>query len=433
MPTAALADTMVRTPAQASYTVRLRAGATGHTWTGHEDVTFTNVDSIPLGPRIWLRVWSNGVMGCAHQAIFVTDVTGGTAGPLRVKCTALPVTLAAPLGPGDSATIGMDLRIEVPAINDRFGYHGGLTLLGTALPTLAIHDDAGWHLDPFIDLGESFYSIVGSYDVALTVPAGMDTPATGVQTSSARAGTHVTRTYEATDVRDFEWGAAALRQRSRIDADGTTVRVWFLPGTAEAKISAMLDIAVASMEEYSADLGTYPYPEVDVVLTAFTSFGGMDYPQLVFTNPHAGTVAHELAHQWFYGIVGDDQYHAPWLDESFATYLQTLPTGENFCPKGVPSWPSSAARVTNDMAYWADHPGEYYVVYYQGSCMLQALAHKFGRGRFLQILHDYAAAHWLGISTTADFTAAVEAAAATDFPSWDVSRFWSHWRLDPAA
>ena len=78
----------------------------------------------------------------------------------------------------------MRVTIDLPKRNDRFGYHGGLALVGTALPTLAVHDDLGWHLDPYVDLGESFYSIVGAYEVTLNVPKGLRTPATGVAVAS---------------------------------------------------------------------------------------------------------------------------------------------------------------------------------------------------------------------------------------------------------
>jgi hypothetical protein len=87
---------------------------------------------------------------------------------------------------------------------------GGLALLGTALPTLAIHDDLGWHLDPFVDLGESFYSIVGDYQVTLNVPSTLRTPTTGVAVASQTAGARRITTYVAHHVRDFEWAAGRL-------------------------------------------------------------------------------------------------------------------------------------------------------------------------------------------------------------------------------
>ena len=107
----------------------------------------------------------------------------------------------------------MDVSIAVPERRDRFGYYDGAAMLGSALPTLAIHDAAGWHLDPYNDMGESYYSVNGTYHVTLTVPAALKTPTTGQLTNNTDNGNGtVTRTYSATNVRDFEW--AAVRSRS---------------------------------------------------------------------------------------------------------------------------------------------------------------------------------------------------------------------------
>jgi aminopeptidase N len=75
-----------------------------------------------------------------------------------------------------------------------------------------------------------------------------------------------------------------------------------------------------------------------------------------------------------------------------------------------------------------DHPDEYWVVYWQGACMLATLADTFGLNRFLEILHDYAATHWFGVATTADVRAAFEAAATEDGIVLG-DAFWERWRV----
>jgi aminopeptidase N len=324
----------------------------------------------------------------------------------------------------------MHVAIKVPSRNDRFGYHHGLALMGTALPTLAVLDDHGWHLDPFIDLGESFYSIVGSYDVTLDVPLGLHTPTTGFAVSSARTpnGRRET-TYEAHDVRDFEWAAGRLATVHAF-VGGTRIVVSYLPQQVTlAAARTALGYAVRSMRTYGQDLGTFPYPEMDVVLTGFTAFGGMEYPTIIFTNRGKLTISHELAHQYFYGIVGDDQFAAPWLDESFATWLQYLPFGGwKHCD--YYRWPSDSARITNDMAYWSTHLYEYDTIYSGGGCLLANLASRFGLQRFVGILREYAQAHWFGVTRTEDFKAAIETAATADDVTFDPTTYWPHWRVD---
>ena len=430
-PPAIAGGAIVRNPGDPAYEVQLRAGRTGRVWTGTQTVTFTNLEAAPLSD-LWIRLWSNGVNGCDAQAIDATLTAGGTQeGGLAQDCTAMHVTLDEPVAQGGDGSLTMDLRISVPPKNDRFGHHNGLTYVGTALPTLAIHDDDGWHLDPFIDIGESFYSIVGSYAVTLDVPRGLDTPTTGVAVDTTSTATRRVTTYEAEGVRDFEWAAGDLTREVATTADGTKVRTWYLPSqTSAGDASRALATSVTSMEAFADAFGPFPYPEMDVVLSAFTSFSGMEYPTIVFTNPDRATVAHELGHQIWYGIVGDDQFNEPWLDESFATWSQFLPF-EPWVGCRMYDWPSGTARLTNDMAYWNAHPNEYWIVYDQGGCMLANLAKRFGLSRFREILRSYAEAHHLGIARTEDFRAAIESAAATDLPGFDAAAFWDRWRVTP--
>ena len=416
-----------RTPASPTYTIALTSDSSGRHWSGTEQVEFHNPSSLTLD-TVWLRLWSNGVRGCSYAGISVTQVSGGNAGSLSRKCTAVPVTLDKPLGPGGNATISMHVAISVPSKNDRFGYHGGLAMLGTVLPTLAIHDGDGWHLDPFVDLGESFYSVVGEYRVSLTVPRGLSTPSTGVLTATRdnSDGTQ-TRTYAASKVRDFEWAAGRLSSVQGKDSGGVRVRVSYNPSTYSASAArGALANSIRAMNEFEHDFGSYPYPELDVVLSPLP-YHGMEYPTFVLSDTARISLSHEIAHQWWYGIVGDDQFSSPWLDESFATWSEYLPWTPSDCSRPR-SWPSGASRLTNSMAYWGRHPKEYWVIYDQGTCALGAMADELGMNRFIGVLRSYASAHRFGISTTADFKAAIEN-AAQDVPGWDITQFWRTWRI----
>ena len=176
------------------------------------------------------------------------------------------------------------------------------------------------------------------------------------------------------------------------------------------------------------------------MIAGFKTFAGMEYPQLIFSIPDRLVIAHELAHQWWFGIVGNDEFEDPWIDESFAQWSMFLPFERNrFWPPlpwvGCPmfSWPNDQVRVSSSMDYFLEHPEDYWIPYWQGGCALAHLAKDFGLERFLQVLHDYAADHWLGVATTADFQAAIEAAAAADGLELDPSKFWARWRIERPA
>jgi peptidase M1-like protein len=431
-----IGDPNERTPANPVYTVDLTSDANGFAWTGTESVTFTNVAALPLD-EVWFRLWDNYASCGGSLAIDVTNVQGGTPGPLAVGCTALPVTLPAPLGQGEQATLSFDLSITVPNTNWRFGRIGKMALLGNALPVLAIHDGEGWHLPPYTSNGESFYSQVGDFSVTLTTPIGLSVAATGVASSarqssspSHKARGQVTTTFDAPQVRDFAWASGPLREKEQATSTGVLVKVWWPSDITNEEAHDMLVSSVRALEGHTSAYGPYLYQEVDVVLGNFSGFGGMEYPQLVMEVPSDFVTIHELAHQWWFGMVGDDEYQDPWLDESFASYATDIYLGDygSYCP-GL-RFPSRESRITNSMAYWDRHTSEYgLVVYTLGPCALHAMARLFGQDVMATFLHDYAVEHSLGWSTTAGFKEEAQAVANSLPEPIDLTSFWKRWRI----
>jgi hypothetical protein len=418
---------VLTTPSDPAYEVSLAADEAGHVWTGTERIGFRNSAADPLD-RVWLRLWANGPEGCDPLAVDVTVTDGGTAGEPQRACTALEIVLPAPLAPGERASIALSLTITVPPRNDRFGYHGNVANLGGALPILAILDDGGWHLDPYVDIGESFYSVPGRYRVTLEVSTSMATPATGTLVQREEVGDRERRTFVAEDVRDFMWSAGRLAARSAT-VDGILVRVWSSPDeVTAARATSALATTRRSLRTYDRLFGAYPYQELDVVLGRFVTFGGMEYPQLVLAKPSAIPIAHEVAHQWWWVVVGSDQYAEPWLDESLATWsAQVALGGSRPCERW--RWPSASARLGRDMGYWARHPTSYPTIYDGGACMLSDLSAQLGPGVLERTLADYAASFRFGIARVEDFWALVEAAAVQAAPGIDVAAFRDGWRV----
>ena len=185
------------------------------------------------------------------------------------------------------------------------------------------------------------------------------------------------------------------------------------------------------MNTFAAAFGTFPYPEMDVVLTSFASFGGMEYPTIIFTNPGKLTISHELAHQYWYGIVGDDEFSAPWLDESFATWssvpavrwmeeVPALPLAGGRCAdherhgvlEGAP------VRVRHDLRRRRLSARE------PGAPVRSGPLHRGSCTTTRRITG------WVS-TRTEDFKAAIEAAARADgCRSIPTCAYWSTWRVD---
>ncbi|WP_369386967.1 M1 family aminopeptidase [Streptomyces sp. CG1] len=415
-----------RTPAAPSYTVNLSSDTSGTEWTGHESVTFTNASATALN-EVYLRLWDNYHGTCDAMPIRVGNVTGGTAEAPTVDCTALKVGLPAPLAQGQSATIGFDLGITVPSGADRFGHDGAYSFIGNALPVLAVHDGDGWHLDPYTNNGESFYSLAADFKVTLDHPSGLLVPATGTSTDTPGSSGRTVTTATASKVRDFAWAAGPFTKVSGTSSAGVAVNVYSVSGISSSSAQSMLSTAKTAVDAHAARFGAYPYGELDAVIDDNYWFGGMEYPGFVLDVVSSTALTHEIGHQWWYGVVGDDEYNGPWLDEAFTDYATDLAlgkTGAN-CWNSV-SWASADEKITDSMAYWDAHSSRYStVVYGYGKCALHDLRRVLGDTAMAQLLKDYATAHWYGVSTTAEFKAAAQAATSTDLTS-----FWTQHRID---
>ena len=421
--TAAPSDS-TRTPINPAYTVNLTSNTAGDTWTGHQSVSFTNGSATAL-PEVYLRLWDNYHGSCPSTPITVTNVTGGTPAALSVNCTALKITLPSPLAQNQSATIGFDLKIVVPSGADRFGHDGAFNMIGNALPVLAVRDGAGWHLDPYTNNGESFYTVISDFDVTLVHPSALLTPATGSSTETTSGSTTTTHA-TAAKVRDFAWAAGPFAKITTTSGKGVRVNVYSVSGISTSSANSMLTLAADSIDVHSGRFGDYPYGEVDVVLDNNFWFGGMEYPGFVLDLVSTTALPHELAHQWFYGIVGDDEYTTPWLDEGFTDYATDLYRGVTGSGCSI-TWQSSAEKLTNSMAYWDAHSSRYStVVYNYGKCTLHDLRRLIGDTAMANLLKSYAQSHWYGVSTVAEFKAAAQAAAG----STDLTSFWTSHRVE---
>ncbi|MDQ1023506.1 hypothetical protein QF035_001088 [Streptomyces umbrinus] len=416
------------TPDRLRYDVTLRGNADGSHWTGHQRVTFRNASERPLH-EVYVRLWGNGDDKCGTPGkpspVRLTKVRGGTAGQLTVNCTALRITLPKPLARGERTAIAFDVSITVPERNARFGREGAFRFLGNALPVLAVNDAKGWHLDPYVATGESFYALASDFRARIDHPAALKVPATGrTWTSPGTRGRTVTHSV-AHRVRDFAWAAGPFRTASETSPGGVRVKSYWAPNTPAAGVRLNRQDGVAAVDRFGKEFGRYPYGELDLVMTKEFG-GGMEYPGLVLlgTTEEGGAVVHEVAHQWWYGIVGNDEYGAPWLDESFAQYANARFYGWDTSDCWSDDWPSESTALTNSMVYWAEHRNEYHLIYTAGPCALARLEDTLGADTMARLLKRYARDHWYGLSTTADFKKAAQSVTNKDLGS-----FWEKYRI----
>lgn len=255
------------------------------------------------------------------------------------------------------------------------------------------------HGDPFETPTSSFVRVTIMTDRRLVLAT------TGDRVSASADGR--VQVFEARDVRDFTVTAAADYRTISRQVGATTVRAWYRPGTNGA---ALLDAAAGAFEALQARLGPYGYGTFKVVESA--GGFGMESPELIWIPTGTTTnlryqAAHETAHQWFYGIVGNDQSTQPFADEAAADFVARSVMGlhrASRCP---------VARL--DLAIYAYSERCYFeTVYIQGGNLLDTARRRMGSSAFWAALRGYVAAHRGGIATTRSLLQALDDATPLD-------------------
>jgi hypothetical protein len=127
------------------------------------------------------------------------------------------------------------------------------------------------------------------------------------------------------------------------------------------------------LDELATRFGDYPYPRLTIGVTAGLT-GGIEFPTHVFLGAGVPPVhlVHEVAHQWFYGLAGNDQYRDPWLDESLATYGQSRVDSALASQRRRVIPAAGRGHLGDSMAWWNRVDGStYYLSVYVGG--VQAL------------------------------------------------------------
>ena len=260
----------------------------------------------------------------------------------------------------------------------------------------------------------------------VTVRIHTDVPMTFANTGDriAASSDGLTRTFRATNVRDFVITAAADYRIREATVGDTVIRVVSRPGFPAA---ATLGAAVNALRKLEARLGPYPYRVLKVVQSAGRY--GMEGPGVAWipTGTPLGNlrylVTHEIAHQWFYGIVGNDQAREPFADEAATDFVARRVLGLRRA--------SRCATDDLDRSIYRYSAACYYeVVYIQGGNLLDNARRKMGSAAFWTALRGYLADHRWGLTHTRTLLDALDAGTPLDLRAWWRHRFPSLYQED---
>jgi len=315
------------------------------TFAGTTRVTVENRTPAPID-EIVFRLFPNDaiIYGNASLRVREARIAGGpiTIAPSEDP-TVLPILLPSPLGPAQTVSLTLAFAGRAGASPQYAGQtvtgYGILTknpqslVLTAFYPILAVLNEGDPADDAACSVGDVLWSESADYDVTVSVPNGIIPAATGRLVSTRIDGGRTIHRFEATSARDFSLVLTLGYEERSTETHGKIVRSWFSPSNRAAAERARAT-AVQTLDLFEARIGSLPVAEIDLVEVPLHRAAGVELSGLILiassfvTHPsdifYDIIVAHEMAHQWFYGVVGNDPVSSPWLDEGLATYLSNV-------------------------------------------------------------------------------------------------------------
>jgi hypothetical protein len=300
--------------------------------TGHEKIHYINKTTLPLNDIVF-RLFLNGLDDKPLQSI-----DGVRVGGVRLELESSPdgsvvtATLPRELMPDESMDFELDFSMTMDSGADvtygRVLDVDGQVVLSSFLPLVGVYGADGWIVDAPVAQGDPAFSETALFDIQLTTPSEYLVATTGVVLGETENDDGTTLRAIATGpVRDYSVAIDKTFEKLSNTRDGITVNIWGTSGRSESD-QAALAMTEASLSVFNQKYGPYPFNEIDVIESPISA-GGIEYPGLIYVaqnvwDPRDGffevVVSHEVAHQWWYSTVGNDQINQPWVDESLANY-----------------------------------------------------------------------------------------------------------------
>jgi hypothetical protein len=361
-------------PRNANYTLDVRVDTDAGTLTGLQRLVWRNIQDQPTS-ELWFHLYWNGWRNNQSTWLLEDRIRGRSTagktlkaedwgyqiiekarwldpeGPVDLTAslrfaapddgnpedrTVMVLDLPRPVAPGETIEVELEFRARVPRTFARTGRVGDFYFVAHWFPKLGVFEGAeGWNCHQFHSATE-FYSDYGNYDVRLTLPQRYVVGATGreVETEAHGDGTASHR-FVQEDVHGFAWTASPdyLERRETFEEPGlppVEIRLLLQP-EHERQAERHLEATRAALKFYGLWYGPYPYGHITVVDPAWGSgAGGMEYPTLFTcgtrllspagTGSPEGVTIHEAGHQFWYGMVGNNEFEHAWIDEGLNTF-----------------------------------------------------------------------------------------------------------------
>lgn len=416
------------------YTLVVSLDYAAHTLAVEETIFYPNQTGEVLD-RLVLAVEPNRWPGCFS----LTDlsVNGQAAATYVLTGGWLNLSLPAPLAPGDAITLNLRYTLSMPWANSKqiFGYNNlQLNAVDWYPFVIPYAPGQGWLQYEPAAVGEHLVYDVADFEVTIQ-PVGAVT-ALVIAASAPEEGGR----YRLTAARNFAFSASPHFLKKSTTSAGVTITSYYFEAESKGGEDILNHVARA-LTTYSARFAPYPYPSLGIVEAVCPD--GMEQSGLFFlsrrfyTDYNGSALSnliaigvHEAAHNWWYGLVGNNQAMEPWLDEALATYSEYVFYSENF-PSLASAWWDFRVNTFQPTG-WVDvniyNGGEFRpytnAVYLQGARFLHSLRQRMGDEAFFAFLKAYASQMAYRRVSATDFFALAQQYSTTDFS--DLVRAYFH-------
>ena len=326
--------------------------------------------------------------------------------------TILQVDLQEEVCPNDRVKIYLEYVVLLPNVIHRFGYGDNTYNFGNFFPVACVYEEGEFMTKPYNSNGDPFYSDMANFDVTITTDSDMTLASTGEQKQTSVQDNLTTTNIQALAVRDFAFVLGKDLQVVSSQVGKTKVMYYSF---SDKQAQQSLETSVKSLQTFNEMFGEYPYSTLSVVEANFLH-GGMEYPNLVLISnsvdvysEYTNVIIHEIAHQWWYGLVGNNEFAEGWLDEGL-TEFSTLMFYEQNAEYEVDLKESVSSSLSSYLLFVDVYTSVYgeidtsmnraldeykseveyvYVAYVKGVLFFDNLRDVLGKDMFLKCLKNY--------------------------------------------
>ncbi|MGB3946863.1 MAG: M1 family metallopeptidase [Bacteroidia bacterium] len=369
---------------EVNYTINVRLDDVKHELTADESIEYINnapAELTYIYMHLWPNAYKDNTTPMAKEFLrhgetdfyYAKDEERGYIDQLDFKVDGQPAKwellkdsidicklyLNKPLKTGEKIIITTPFRVKIPSGKiSRLGHIDQSYQITQWYPKPAVFDKNGWNYMPYLTQGE-FYSEFGSFDVSITLPKNYVLGATGDMVNGEKELEWLNEKVKATqaitsfnskdlsfllsdtetktlrfkqkNVHDFAWFCDKRYHvlKGEVETPHTKHKVttWVMFTNAEADLwKKSISYINDAVYYYSLWNGDYPYNHCTAVDGTISAGGGMEYPNITVIGTSNSAlmldlvIAHEVGHNWFYGMLGSNERVHPWLDEGLNSF-----------------------------------------------------------------------------------------------------------------